>query len=191
MSYDWRSNWDEHTITGFSAPSGWWNSVEQWATWATDIDIRIDVEQIMRKLAEKYVDSFKHLVALYAVTTQVTRKDAEALAGVTPGTGTRLTKNQCFRRFDTSLHRCFWNGTPIRCQRSSPPRIGTMGSSPRHIRTGVSSISKVVPSQPLLCWSSTATPFASPERSERKSTARPTARRRLTSDAIHAHSRST
>jgi len=38
----------------------------------------------MRKLAEKYADSFKHLVALYAVTTQVTRKDAAALAGVTP-----------------------------------------------------------------------------------------------------------
>jgi hypothetical protein len=84
MSYDWRSSWDEHTITGFSAPSGWWNSVEQWATWAIDIDIRIDVEQIMRKLAEKYADSFKHLVALYAVTTQVTCKDAAALAGVTP-----------------------------------------------------------------------------------------------------------
>lgn len=84
MSYDWRSSWDEHTITGFSAPSGWWNSMEQWATWATDIDIRIDVEQIMQKLAEKYADSFRHLVALYAVTTQVTRKDAAALAGVTP-----------------------------------------------------------------------------------------------------------
>jgi hypothetical protein len=77
-------SWDEHTITGFSAPSGWWNSVAQWATWATDIDIRIDGEQIMRKLAEKYADSFKHLVALYAVTTQVTRKDAAALADVTP-----------------------------------------------------------------------------------------------------------
>jgi hypothetical protein len=71
-------------LTGFSAPSGWWNSVEQWATWATDIDSRIDVEQIRWKLAEKYADSFKHLVALYAVTTQVTRKDAAVLAGVTP-----------------------------------------------------------------------------------------------------------
>jgi hypothetical protein len=30
----------------------------------------------MRKLAEKYADSFKQLVALYAVTTQITRKDA-------------------------------------------------------------------------------------------------------------------
>jgi hypothetical protein len=30
MSYDWRNTWDEQTITGFSAPSGWWNSVEQW-----------------------------------------------------------------------------------------------------------------------------------------------------------------
>jgi len=38
----------------------------------------------MHKLAEKYADSFKHLVALYAVTTKITRKDAAALAGVTP-----------------------------------------------------------------------------------------------------------
>jgi hypothetical protein len=84
MNYDWRNTWYEHKVTGFSAPSGWWNSVEQWATWVTDIDVRIEVEQIMRKLAKKYVDSFKHLVALYTVTTQVTCKDAAALAGVTP-----------------------------------------------------------------------------------------------------------
>ena len=76
---DWHSTGDEHAITGLEADRD-----EQWAAWATDIDIRIDVEQIMRKLAEKYADSFKHLVALYAVTTQVTRKDAAALAGVTP-----------------------------------------------------------------------------------------------------------
>jgi len=44
----------------------------------------IDVEQIMRKLADNYADSFKHLVALYAVTTQVTRKDAAVLTGVIP-----------------------------------------------------------------------------------------------------------
>jgi hypothetical protein len=48
ISYNWRNTWDEHTITGFSAPSHWWNSVEQWATWATDIDIRLDVERIMQ-----------------------------------------------------------------------------------------------------------------------------------------------
>lgn len=84
VSYDWRNNWDEHTITGISSPSAWWNATEQWAPWATDIDIRIDVEQVMRKLAAKYADSFRHLVALYAVTTQVSRKDAAALAGVTP-----------------------------------------------------------------------------------------------------------
>jgi hypothetical protein len=38
----------------------------------------------MQKLAEKYAHSFKHLVALYAVTTQVTRKDAAALVGIKP-----------------------------------------------------------------------------------------------------------
>lgn len=37
----------------------------------------------MGKLAEKYADSLKHLVALYYVTTQVSRKDAANIAGVT------------------------------------------------------------------------------------------------------------
>lgn len=84
VSYDWHNTWDEHTITGFNSPSSWWNSMERWATWATDVDIRIDVEQIMHKLVAKYADSPKYLVALYYVTTQVSRKDAAALAGVTP-----------------------------------------------------------------------------------------------------------
>jgi hypothetical protein len=44
VSYDWRNNWDEHTITGISSPSAWWNAAEQWAPWATNIDIPIDVE---------------------------------------------------------------------------------------------------------------------------------------------------
>jgi hypothetical protein len=79
---DWRNNWDEHAITGLSSSRSWWNVVERWAPWAADVDIRIDLEQIMRKLAEKYAHSFKHLVALYAVTTQVTRKDAAALVGI-------------------------------------------------------------------------------------------------------------
>jgi hypothetical protein len=36
---------DKHIIAGFSAPSSWWNSVGQWATWATDIDIRVEAVQ--------------------------------------------------------------------------------------------------------------------------------------------------
>ncbi len=142
MSYDWRSNWDEHTITGFSAPSAWWNSVEQWATWAAEIDIRIDVEQIMRKLAEKYADSFKHLVALYAVTTQVTRQDAAALAGVTPWN---------WHKTCTSSRRCSWSVTAIRCRRRNLLNVRTTVSSPRHTRNGASSTAADVSNPPRRC----------------------------------------
>lgn len=45
------------------------------------IDIRIDFEWTIRHLAEKYIDSFPHLVALYYITTEVTPDDAAALAG--------------------------------------------------------------------------------------------------------------
>lgn len=83
-SYDWHNTWDEHTITGLTNPTAWWNSIERWATWATDLDIRLDVERIMHKLAEKYTNHFRALIALYAVTTQVSTKDAAAIAGVTP-----------------------------------------------------------------------------------------------------------
>ena len=82
LSYDRRQTWDEITITGFTSPSGWWKSIEKWAPWATALDIRIDVERIINKLAEKYADSLEHLVALYAVTTQVTCRDAAAIAGI-------------------------------------------------------------------------------------------------------------
>lgn len=82
MSYDWRSNWDEHTITGLTSPTEWMHSAEHWAPWATALDIRLDVEQIICKLAEKYADSFEDLVALYAVTTQATYRETALLAGV-------------------------------------------------------------------------------------------------------------
>jgi hypothetical protein len=79
VSADWRSSADEHVITGYEHDRD-----ERWAAWATDVDIRIDIEQIMHKLAAKYIDSFKHLIALYYITTQISRKDAAALAGLTP-----------------------------------------------------------------------------------------------------------
>ena len=75
VSYDWHNTWDEHTITGLTSPSSWHKSVERWAPWATDLDIRIDVEHVMQKLAEKYADSIEHLMALYAVTTDVSYTD--------------------------------------------------------------------------------------------------------------------
>lgn len=89
LSYDRRQTWDELTITGFTSPSGWWKSVEKWAPWATALDIRIDVERIIGKLAAKYANSFEHLVALYAVTTQVTYRDAAEIAGIPPTTWQR------------------------------------------------------------------------------------------------------
>ncbi len=79
VSTDWRSSADEHTITGYAHDRD-----ERWAAWATDIDNRIDIERIMHTLAAKYSDSFKHLIALYYITTQISRKDAAALAGLTP-----------------------------------------------------------------------------------------------------------
>ena len=68
---DWHSTSDECAITGLEADRD-----ERWAAWATDIDNRIDIERIMGKLANKYADSLKHLIALYHVTTQVSRVDA-------------------------------------------------------------------------------------------------------------------
>jgi hypothetical protein len=79
VSTDWRSSTDEHVITGYEHDRD-----ERWAAWATDVDTRIDIERIMQRLAAKYIDSFRHLIALYYVTTQISRKDAAALAGLTP-----------------------------------------------------------------------------------------------------------
>ena len=46
ISSDWHSTSDEHAITGLEADRD-----ERWAAWATDMDIRIDIERIMEKLA--------------------------------------------------------------------------------------------------------------------------------------------
>lgn len=45
-------------------------------------DIRIDVERMMQKLAEKYADAFEHLMALYAVTTDVSFTYTAPVVGV-------------------------------------------------------------------------------------------------------------
>ncbi|MBK8030080.1 MAG: nuclear transport factor 2 family protein [Chloroflexi bacterium] len=76
---DWHDTVDELAITGLEA-----NRDERWAAWATDVDLRVDIERIMCKLAEKYADSFKHLVALYFITTQVSRADAAKIVGPEP-----------------------------------------------------------------------------------------------------------
>ena len=89
ISYDWQNTWDEYTITGLTNPTASWHSIERWATWATELDIRIDVERIIGKLAEKYADSLEDLIALYAVTTQATYKETASLAGVSVTTWCR------------------------------------------------------------------------------------------------------
>ena len=77
-SDDWHNTADEHVIDGMQYQRG-----ERWAGWATEIDMRIDIERVMHKLATKYADSLRHLAALYYITTQVSRKDAASIAGMT------------------------------------------------------------------------------------------------------------
>lgn len=79
ISSDWHNTADEHVIDGMQRRQG-----ERWAGWATQVDIRADIERIMHKLAAKYEHSLKHLVALYHLTTQVSRIDAAKIVGVDP-----------------------------------------------------------------------------------------------------------
>ncbi len=51
------------------------------ARYAEAVDTRLDIEQTMRQMAEKYMHSQKHLVALYYITTSVAPDDAAELAG--------------------------------------------------------------------------------------------------------------
>lgn len=51
------------------------------ASHAEAVDLRVDIEQTMRVMAEKHSHSQKHLAALYYITTSVGLEDASALAG--------------------------------------------------------------------------------------------------------------
>jgi len=77
VSRDWNRTADEQ-IDGMQHRHG-----ERWAGWATEVDIRVDIKRIMHNLATKYEHSLKHLVALYHVTTQVSRNDAAMIASTT------------------------------------------------------------------------------------------------------------
>ena len=73
---------DEWMVTGLEA-----NRSECWAAWATATDMRIDIERIIVQLVAKYEGkpephSFRFLVALYYVTTQVKLEDAAIVAGI-------------------------------------------------------------------------------------------------------------
>lgn len=45
------------------------------------VDIRLDFEQVIQEMAEKYQDQHAHLIALYYITTSVSPDDAAELAG--------------------------------------------------------------------------------------------------------------
>jgi hypothetical protein len=79
ISSDWHNTVDEYVIDGMQCRQG-----ERWAGWATQVDMRADIERIMHKLAAKYEHSLKHLVALYNLTTQVSRIDAAKIVGTDP-----------------------------------------------------------------------------------------------------------
>lgn len=51
------------------------------ATYAEAIDLRIDIEQALKRIADKYQHSLAHLAALYYITTSVGLEDAAQLAG--------------------------------------------------------------------------------------------------------------
>jgi hypothetical protein len=190
MSYDWRSSWDEYTITGFSAPSRWWNSVAQVAHCSTDIDIRINVEQIMRKLAEKYADSFKHLVALYAMTTQVTRKDAAALAGVTPWNWHKTYEEPMLQEVRYEFAQMFLEHHNYTLP-EQPAENRNNGQFTSPYLDWRERYQQGIPRQLRRCWNSIATQSALRERSERSSMAKPTAKQLWTSGAIRTCSRNT
>ncbi|MBL8166167.1 MAG: hypothetical protein JNJ61_29560 [Anaerolineae bacterium] len=52
-----------------------------YATYAEAIELRIDIEKVITEMAEKYMDSLPHLVALYYITTEVGPDNAAAIAG--------------------------------------------------------------------------------------------------------------
>ena len=51
------------------------------ARYAHAVDLRLDIEQVIQFMGEKYHDSQAHLAALYYITTSVSQKDAAELAG--------------------------------------------------------------------------------------------------------------
>ena len=73
---------DEWMLTGFEA-----NRTEQWAAWATAVDMRLDIERAFAQLVETYMmladpESTRLLIALYYLTTQVELKDAALIANI-------------------------------------------------------------------------------------------------------------
>lgn len=126
----------------------------------------------MQKLAEKYADSFKYLVALYAVTTQVTRKDAAALAGVTPWNWHKTYEEPMLQEVRSEFAQVFLERHSYMLPEQQPAENQNSNQFTSPSRIGVSS---------------TSTPSVSPEQSGRRLTTRLTAMQRWTSDATQTH----
>jgi hypothetical protein len=67
---------DEFVIEGYEG-----RYYNEHSEFSRAIDIRIDFENVIQQMAEKYMDSHAHLIALYYITTEVTPDDAAELAG--------------------------------------------------------------------------------------------------------------
>jgi hypothetical protein len=141
----------------------------------------------MRKLAEKYADSFKHLVALYAVTTQVTRKDAAALAGVTPWNWHKTYAEPMLQEVRYEFAQVFLERHSYTLPEQRPAENRNNGQFTSPYRDWREQYQRGILSQPMHCWNSINTPSVSQGRSGRRLTARPTARQRWTSGAIRTH----
>lgn len=67
---------DEFVIEGYEG-----RYYKEHSEFSRAIDIRIDFENVIKQVAEKYMSSHAHLIALYYITTDVKPDDAAELAG--------------------------------------------------------------------------------------------------------------
>src|SRR5690606_26028365 len=56
---------DEFGISGLTSPSEWWRAAEPWATWAAQVDFRLDITAAIQTIVKEYDDDIRGLVALY------------------------------------------------------------------------------------------------------------------------------
>ncbi len=66
---------DEFIVEGYEGR--WYTDRSEYSR---QIDLRLDIEAVMKQMAEKYEDSRAHLAALYYITTSVSPDDAAELA---------------------------------------------------------------------------------------------------------------
>ena len=83
---------DEYAVHGFDRRTQIWDAIERWARFATETDIRMDIEQAINAIAERYADDITGLVALYLLTTEA--KPLETIAAH------RLPRSSVYARMD-------------------------------------------------------------------------------------------